>query len=123
MKESFSQKCKEALTALPIKKKCCRYLWDAVMAEKQDQAQDAAGQIAAWGEGCRCEHCLSILIRALFVKYGAMTDPEKRYHLEFTFRRESERDAAAAILENAGVFKRTPAGQDAFRRFIAACNA
>lgn len=102
MKESFSQKCKEALTALPIKKKCCRYLWDAVMAEKQEPTHDAAGQIAAWGEACRCENCLSVLIRALFVKYGVMTDPEKRYHLEFTFRRESERDAAAAILENAG---------------------
>jgi len=29
----------------------------------------------------------------------------------------------AAILENAGVFKQTPAGQEAFRRFLAACNA
>ena len=29
----------------------------------------------------------------------------------------------AAILENAGVFKRTPAGQKAFCKFIAACNA
>jgi len=102
MKESFSQKCKEALTALPVKKKCCRYLWDAVMSYVPDSEEDTAQQFTVWGEACRCDTCLSVLIRALFVKYGAITDPEKRYHLEFTFRRERERDTAAGLLESAG---------------------
>ena len=102
MKESFSQKCKESLIALTVRKKCCRYLWDAVMTAEMSDSADTAAQIRTWGEGCRCETCLSVLIRAMFVRFGAMTDPEKRYHLEFTFRSEAERDAATVILENAG---------------------
>ena len=101
MKESFSQKTKTALAAIPIKKKCCRYLWDAVSAFPKDGA-DAAEQITAWGDACRCENCMPVLIRALFCRYGAVTDPMKRYHLEFAFSRETERDAAALLLENAG---------------------
>jgi len=101
MKESFSQKTKTALAAIPIKKKCCRYLWDAVSAFPKDAA-DAAEQITAWGDACRCENCMPVLIRALFCRYGAVTDPMKRYHLEFAFSRETERDAAALLLENAG---------------------
>ena len=100
MKESFSQKTKTALSAIPIKKKCCRYLWDAVNAAPK--GENAADAITEWGGACRCENCLPVLIRALFVRYGAVTDPMKRYHLEFAFRLESERDAAAAVLENAG---------------------
>jgi len=107
MKESFSQKCKEALTALTIRKKCCRYLWDAVLNAETSDNTDAAGQIRTWAVSCRCDACLSVLIRALFVRYGAMTDPQKRYHLELTFRSEAERDAVAAILENAGFMMHT----------------
>lgn len=100
MNESFSQKNKNALAAIPIKKKCCRYLWDAVQAFPKEE--DAAEQLAVWGDACRCENCMPVLIRALFLRYGAVTDPMKRYHLEFAFNREAERDAAAVLLENAG---------------------
>jgi len=102
MKESFSQKCKNALTVLPIKKKCCRYLWDAVMAYPKEDTPETAAQITAWSEGCRCESCQSVLIRSLFVRNGTITDPEKRYHLEFAFRHADVQNAAAALLTEAG---------------------
>lgn len=97
---SFCKKTKEALCAIPIRKKCCRYLWDAVNAFPK--GEPAAEKITEWQNGCRCENCMPVLIRALFCHYGAVTDPAKRYHMEFSFLREDERDAAATLLENAG---------------------
>ena len=102
MNDSFSKKCKNALTALPIKKKCCRYIWDAVMAYPKEDTPETAAQITGWGESCRCENCMSVLIRGLFIRNGTITDPEKRYHLEFAFRKETARDAAAILLSDAG---------------------
>ncbi len=101
MAESFSTKCKSSLTALPIRKKCCRYLWDAVMAIPKEE--NAAAELKRLGEGCLCESCLSVLLRAMFVRWGTVTDPEKRYHLELTFPTEEERDTAADILQTAGL--------------------
>lgn len=99
-KGSFCKRTKDALCAIPIRKKCCRFLWDAVIAVPKDEP--VADKITAWGDGCRCENCMPVLLRALFCRYGAITDPAKRYHMEFSFPREDERDAAAALLEQAG---------------------
>lgn len=99
-KGSFCKRTKDALCAIPIRKKCCRYLWDAVIAVPKDEP--VADKITAWGDGCRCENCMPVLLRALFCRYGAITDPAKRYHMEFSFPRKEERDAAVALLEQAG---------------------
>lgn len=99
-KGSFCRKTKEALCAIPIRKKCCRYLWDCVTAFPKGEPM--AEQITTWGDSCRCDNCMSVLLRALFCRYGAITDPTKRYHLELAFPNEAERDAAAALLEQVG---------------------
>ncbi len=98
---SFSKKCKHTLTTLPIRKKCCRYVWDGVMAIPKEE--NAATELTRLGEGCLCDTCLSVLVRAMFVRWGTMTDPEKRYHLELTFATEEERAAANDILQRAGL--------------------
>ena len=49
MKESFSQKTKTALAAIPIKKKCCRYLWDAVAAFPKDDTDAAERAMIQYG--------------------------------------------------------------------------
>ena len=51
---------------------------------------------------CRCDGCVSCLIRALFLSYGSVTDPMKRYHLDFCFHTQEECDAAYQVLETAG---------------------
>lgn len=99
-KGSFCQRTKDTLCAIPIRKKCCRFLWDAVTA--LPKGESAAEKIHEWQDGCRCDNCMPVLLRALFCRYGAVTDPAKRYHLEFAFPSENERDAAAALLEQAG---------------------
>ncbi len=64
---------------------------------------NAAAELKRLGEGCLCESCQSVLLRAMFVRWGTVTDPEKRYHLELTFINEDERDTADGILQNAGL--------------------
>jgi len=102
MRESFNQKHKEILAAVPLRKKCCRYLWDAVAALPTEDPAEMAGGIARLAEGCRCENCRPVLLRALFVRFGAVTDPMKRYHLEYAFPGEGPRDAMDALLKSAG---------------------
>ncbi len=111
---SFSKRCKHSLQNLPIRKKCCRYLWDSVMAIPKEE--NAAAELRRLGEGCLCETCITVLLRAMFVRWGTVTDPAKRYHLELTFATEEERVAAEEILEKAGLamhpsLRKCPGGQ------------
>ncbi len=104
---SFSSELKESLTDLPIKKKCCQHTFHAILAIDKKDRSDMTETIRGIRERCKCPFCLAHLLRGLFVKYGSMTDPEKQYHLDFTFRYESERDLAAELLTEAELDAKT----------------
>ena len=99
---SFSSELKESLSSHTIKKKCCNRVFSEMMELDKAVAVDRTEVLRSIHESCKCPFCLAHYLRALFVKFGSMTDPEKQYHLEFTFRHESERDLAAEILCDSG---------------------
>ncbi len=53
-----------------------------------------------------CEDCPGNFIRGLFISGGSVTDPDKTYDLEFTFKDRSRADKIFSVLaENGFVFK------------------
>ncbi len=99
---SFSSELKESLSAHAIKKKCCSHVFGAIMALDKTEPEDQTEVLRSIHETCKCPFCFAHYLRALFLKFGSMTDPEKQYHLDFTFRHESERDYAAEVLTEGG---------------------
>lgn len=100
MEPSFSQKVKSALAEAEIKKKCCRHTADDCAA-----LGDEDGAAAALGEvyrRCRCEGCRGVLLRALFLRWGTVSDPAKSYQLDLAFRNEDTARAAHEILAECG---------------------
>lgn len=104
---SFSSNLKETLAAFPIKKKCCQHTFHEIMEIDKSLKEDQTEKLRSVYERCRCSGCLPQLIKALFIKFGSMTDPEKQYHLDFTFRYETERDLAAELLTEAELEPKT----------------
>jgi len=101
MRESFNQKLKDSLHEIPVRKKCCRFTADAAGVLYQNDIS-AAEKITELHTQCRCDGCLVCLVRELYLRYGTMTDPMKRYHLDLSFPSEEEREAAHAVLSSAG---------------------
>lgn len=83
---------------MPIKKKCCRHTFQTIMDVRKADREDSAPVFQSAYEQMRCPSCPTHLIRALFIQYGSMTDPEKQYHLDFSFLYETERDFVAELL-------------------------
>jgi len=102
---SYAEELRHTLAELPVKKKCCLHaLRDA--AELYDGSLDEesrAREIRRYEERAKCPGCTVHFIRALFCSHGSVTDPAKRYHLEFAFSGESECAALAGLLEAQGV--------------------
>lgn len=99
---SFSSELKASLSAHTIKKKCCSRVFNEITELDKSVTEDRTDNLRTVYEMCKCPFCLAHYLRALFVKFGSMTDPEKQYHLDFTFRHQSERDFAAEILFDGG---------------------
>ncbi len=98
-KESFSSRIKDQLRDEEIKKKCCRYTWNDLLAlEEQRNREDLSEPIATIYQKCRCDTCRILTVRLLFILFGSVTDPEKSYHLSFTVKSETERDILQTIL-------------------------
>ncbi len=111
MTESFSKKVKAQLAQIEIKKKCCRFTLDSLtpIAEKKCGNGESSAPLlrTAW-EKCRCDSCKNVWLRSLFNAYGSITNPEKGYHCDFTFKFEDECDVAQEILPEFGLdFRRT----------------
>ena len=95
--ESFSQKVKDQLEAVEIRKKCCKFTDNALTEMNRDE--NCADIIREIWQKCRCDTCRIIWLRRLFILYGSVTDPAKSFHLDYSFRYEEE---MAAVLEAAG---------------------
>ena len=97
--ESYSKRTKEALKLLLPKKNCCKRIADDfVRLENEDDALVRAEKIRSLPEHFKCNSCKTKAVSMLFIIYGNITDPDKQYHLEFSFKSEEERDAASILL-------------------------
>ena len=106
--ESFSKKVKDQLAAAEPKKKCCRFTDDAMEALVSRKREDIGEELRQVYEKSRCDNCRITFLRRLFRMYGAVTDPEKSYHLDFTFGESGCCDEAEEILADLGFdFRRT----------------
>ena len=99
-KTSFSQTTKQFLAGLECKKKCCTALLAEVAGMPEDGGGDAFRAIVGKR---RCPNCTGVLIRALFLRFGSVTSPDKQYHLEFSFRDEALADAVEIFLDEEGI--------------------
>lgn len=97
--ESYSKRTKEALKALIPKKNCCKRIADDFYSiENESDSVKRAEKISNLPQHFKCSSCKTKAISMLFILYGNITDPDKQYHLEFSFKSEAEREAAGAIL-------------------------
>jgi len=102
MTESYSKTAKDALIdSTEKRKKCCaRMLSDMLLLSENESAEDRAEKIAMAPGHFKCASCFSHFLKGIFVNFGNVTNPEKAYHLELSFKSEAERDAVGAILED-----------------------
>lgn len=106
--ESFSKKVKTQLAAEEIKKKCCRITDSEMASLLPRKKEELGGELRQIYENCRCDYCRIVYLRKLFELFGSVTDPEKSYHLDFTFNSESSCDATEEVFAELGFdFRRT----------------
>lgn len=98
--ESFNQKCKAALRQIPLKKHCCREIraFIEAMPTHPDDGEALAARYEALTDDC----CRTTFFRELYLHCGNVTDPDKRYHLDFAFADAGTRDCAAGLFAAAG---------------------
>lgn len=100
MTESFSKKVKDQLETVEIKKKCCKFT-DSALAEL-DKKVCSGEKFREVYNKCRCDVCREVFWRKLFTVYGSITDPDKSYHMDFSFFCENERDTVLELIINSG---------------------
>lgn len=102
---SYAQQLRRTLSELPLKKKCCAHAFrDALRLYEQPCSDDERADVIAHYEAhARCPYCVSHFVRALFCLHGSVTDPAKRYHLEFSFRSSGESEALLSLLAAQGM--------------------
>jgi len=106
--ESFAKKVKEQLKAEQIRKKCCKFTENSMTDLASRKKEDIGSELSEIFSKCRCDLCRTVFLRHLFIIFGGVTDPEKSYHLDFTFNEENSCIAAEAILLSMGFdFRRT----------------
>ena len=107
--ESYSKRTKEALKALIPKKNCCkRIAEDFHKIEIEADFIRKAEMIRSIPSHFKCASCKTKAVSMLFILYGNITDPDKQYHLEFSFKSSEERAAAEELLSISG-FELKPA--------------
>ncbi len=103
--ESYSRITKEAILNTLPKKKCCQRIRQDALAYVDICDRFArAEKIASAETHFRCDLCRANFIAGLFISFGSITDPDKQYHLEFSFETSEEQEAAAKILSDGGIF-------------------
>jgi len=105
MRESYSKSAKSALLAsTEKKKKCCARIFDDILALADEESfEERTRKIIISSEHFKCSSCFSYFLRGLFIAFGNVTDPSKSYHLELSFKTQTERDSVLEILSENGV--------------------
>ncbi len=99
--KSFSALTKETLTSLEPKKKCCKRIYTEAIKSLDKSKNDGISANEVLSK-LKCDNCLKEFLRGAFVSVGSVTDPEKRYHLDFTFDDYSDAETVSEALESAG---------------------
>ncbi|MCI8611522.1 MAG: DNA-binding protein WhiA [Clostridiales bacterium] len=95
---------KEAILNTLPKKKCCqRIRQDALDYAEICDKFARTEKIVSADKHFRCDACRANFIAGLFISFGSVTDPDKQYHLEFSFETPEEQNAVAKILSDGGV--------------------
>ncbi len=97
---SYSKQIKETLKESIPKKNCCKRIQEDVFSlQGVADAEKRAEVISGLSKHFKCASCQTRALSALFIAFGNVTDPEKQYHLEFSFNSEGERNAAKELLD------------------------
>ncbi len=120
MTGSYSKAAKDAiLESTEKKKKCCaRMLSDVLCLAETESAEERAEKLSSLPNHFKCASCFTYFLKGLFVNYGNVTNPEKSYHLELSFKGEAERDFAHEILEDNGISMKKGKRKNRFLLYI-----
>lgn len=104
---SFSKETKIFLEELEIRNKCCRKAFESGKnlfsdnsSENGDSFEQNSNKLTVIRSGFKCDMCQNCFIRGIFISHGSVTNPEKGYHLELSFRSEAQRDAVLVYITN-----------------------
>lgn len=120
MISSYSKTAKEALCeSVEKKKKCCaRMFYDMLSLSENENDTDRAMLIAQAPNHFKCVSCFAHFLKGLFISFGNVTDPEKSYHLELSFKSELERDNVFGILSDNEVLMKKGKRKNRFLLYI-----
>lgn len=103
MVKSYSSKTKEALRETIDKKNCCRRILSDIENLQSANEDEHLRIIDTAPSHFKCDNCFSAFLRGLFLVFGNVTDPSKRYHLELSFASEAVRDAVFNVINDHGI--------------------
>ena len=87
-------------THLP-KKKCCLKTFETSLGVFEDDMRSPK-DVETLRDVCKCDNCVTELLKAVFVSYGSFSDPSKDLQLEFVSKNDWERDFISSFLEEIG---------------------
>lgn len=120
MTQSYSKAAKDALLeSTEKKKKCCQRMLSDILALADNESDgDRLEKLSAAPNHFKCASCFAYFLRGLFVTFGNVTNPEKSYHLELSFKNEGERDCAFDILDDNGISMKKTKRKNRFLLYI-----
>lgn len=98
---SFGAQTKKLLLKLEPKKKCCRRIFELTKTAFENHSADYVSLKEILNSE-KCDSCHKEFLRAAFIYCGSVTDPSKRYHLDFTLISKDAAFLLAEALEAAG---------------------
>ncbi len=102
-KKSYAEMLRQALSTLPVKKKCCQYAMRDARAVDDLPPEARASFLQEAAARSKCPLCLPHFVLQLFLTHGSLTDPAKRNHLELAFETEAECTVLGEILSEQGM--------------------
>ena len=99
--KSFATVTKESLSKFEPKKKCCRKTFAKAMSSVLKINSDIVS-LNSIIDSVKCDSCIREFLRAIFIACGNVTDPAKRYHLDFSFDSFENAQALVHVLDLAG---------------------
>ncbi len=103
---SYCANVKNDIESRMPKKNCCLRTRKTAASVMSDPGSDA-DRLTRLLSLPRCDNCNAELLKALFVAFGTLTDPEKSLHLEFLAKDPSVRDFIKQVLVSAGFDPKT----------------
>lgn len=111
--KSFGTLTKESLSKIEPKKKCCKKIFIKTMASVLD-TDPCCVSLNSIFDSAKCDSCIREFLRALFIACGNVTDPAKRYHLDFSFNSDENAKTLVHVLELAGFTAKISKRKDKF---------